>query len=84
VGFIPSFIPLIQEGEIISVERAVALHKEKKLSKSLLKKVKKHWNDLDLKGRKGLRAKRRLEKLSQSMAAIPPLGNGNSVSGLVH
>lgn len=70
--------PILPPGQIISLEIAEKLHKEKDqtgkklLSKGLIKKIRRIYGDMGEKGRRGEKAKRDLEKVSRSLTGSGP------------
>ena len=62
--------PQIAEGEIISVVVAEQLHKDKKISKNLLKSIRKAHHQLSQGGKKADRAKKELALASRSMTFV--------------
>ena len=57
-------------GQVISMELAERLHKEKKISKQLLKSIRKAHANLKMPGKKGAKAERALQLASRSLTFV--------------
>ena len=61
--------------EIISIETAETLYKEDRISKKLLKKIRRHWELATAPGKAGKRSEEALRQITSSMVIRPSLGS---------